>query len=301
MKAVLLSYAVSGLLSYIFQRDTNEAYFPWKFGIGVATCIIALLLISLIESVFSSILILITLGIISVLNEARLLAAVCFLTVFLTIGSSRTRSRNISWNVSTKSVFKVPPILRLVLFSVLIYFSYIVMASRGLLGETEAARASLLESSRFGPLAGRSESLLALSLVRSSPLIGYGLDASTLAADTIRETWGLLSQYGILTSNRTSRFEGFLHSAILDSAVIGGIFAMSFWLLSLRVVLANLNQNEYMSARERPLILFIVAYLIWSILFSPYLGTQRMLSMVFLSVMVFLFGSQVKGKNYEFN
>lgn len=272
--AFVLTMAVASLIHNLLFPSIYAASFPWKvvyggpftyLAVGYACVVYA-------KNRMAAPLLLLLAGALHLFLGLRSEALICgtagLLLWYAASASADTR--------------RVLPVSRLVLLGGLVAAAgflgqalYVHAAADGTLGR--AAQVKYLNQASTGApliLAGRGDVLVDGRAIASSPYIGLG---SKPKSDSL----GLYSEYlqrnnFAVDVSRTDPSVLTVHSMILGSWAQAGLLGGVFWIALLGLILAIARRLPRVANDNRaPLICFYVASLTWSILFSPFSGSNR--------------------------
>jgi len=181
-------------------------------------------------------------------------------------------------------------------FTVILGFGFIkaygVAAEHGVLGSTAKAKYANQSTGGFGAVFvdGRATFYIGLKAVADSPVIGHG----SWARDTKYTIEGLadIRKAGYRVDPNLENellHEDIIpsHSYVLGSWVDAGIVGGIFWLVILVLVGGVFMTYYRVGDPIAPLVAFLMMFLSWSILFSPYSGQQRVLASYAIIVMLY--------------
>tara|TARA_R110002110_G_scaffold415612_6_gene652162 strand:+ start:196035 stop:197591 length:1557 start_codon:yes stop_codon:yes gene_type:complete len=281
-----LGIIVGGYLSFLINPSDFAARQPWKFGLGIPTIMLVLLLTQWrpIFKVFSlPTLLILAVGVYSMVAGSRSMAGIAILTalyVFVQqmLGRKRTSPSGFS-PVRTFMFFAGGLMIATTMLN-----TYQFAASNGMLGELAQETYARQSAGSFGILlGGRSEIFVSSQAVWDSPIIGHGSWAKNREyVSRIYE----LERYGYDITYFASE-EGLIptHSHLMGAWVESGIMGAIFWVWVL-VLIFRVLSNLYM-VREplSPIVTFIGFLMLWDILFSPF-GAARRVTLPFNVVMM---------------
>ncbi|MBO6783464.1 MAG: hypothetical protein JJ899_09380 [Alphaproteobacteria bacterium] len=281
-----LGIAIGGYLTFMFNPSDFAARQPWKFGLGVSTILLVVVLSQwkpVFKIWFLPALMIGSVGVYSMVVGSRSLAAITILAALYVLVQQILGRRN----VAPKGFSPVRTFLFFVGglgVALMLFNSYQFAASEGHLGEFAQQVYEQQGSGSFGVLlGGRSEIFVSSQAVMDSPLIGHGSWARN-PAYAVRilelERFGYDVNYIAAESDLIPT-----HSHFMGGWVEAGLMGAIFWgwvLVLVFRVLANL----YM-VREPlgPMITFIGFLMLWDILFSPF-GAERRVTVPFNIVLM---------------
>lgn len=160
---------------------------------------------------------------------------------------------------------------------------YSAAAEKGWLGRQQQER-YLEQVNEYGILlSGRIEWRIAPLAFLEKPLLGHG-------------SWGEDERYAAMawelfsgsSDNMPAEFSNLIptHSHLLGALVEGGVFSGLFWLLVLALLVRSLLVLIRYPLLVDPVILFILIFLGWAVLFSPYGLSNRVFACFAVSTIV---------------
>jgi hypothetical protein len=240
----------------------------WKFQYGLP---LSALLISFLfqQSRLLGIVSAFVLSFISFNYSARNLAISILLGGFIGLSQELTKKKKLNLKAKFNSIF----IFIFISFSV---FSYFAFAKSGFLGEREKIRLEKLVTSNQVVIASRPEIFFTTVALKDSPLLGYG-SALSIDESKLRNIATMARDTGLIFQGlEKSAYEIPVHSYIMGSMLRGGLASGFFWFWCFVVGLRCLVRNLFVI---NPAEAILVTSLLWSIWFSPYGASARMLSM----------------------
>jgi len=284
-----LGIVVGGYLSFLLNPSGFAERQPWKFGLGIPTIMLVLLITQWrpIFRVFGlPTLLILAVGVYSMSVGSRSMAGIAIFTalyVFVQqmLGRKRTAPPKFS-PIRTFMFFAGGLMIATTLLN-----AYQFAASNGMLGEVAQETFARQSAGSFGVLlGGRSEIFVSSQAVMDSPLIGHGSWAKNREyVSRIYE----LERYGYEITYFSSE-EGLIptHSHLMGGWVESGIMGAIFWFWLLLLVFRVMS-NLYM-VREplSPIVTFVGFLLLWDILFSPFGASRRVTVPFNITMMMFV-------------
>ena len=282
--------AVGGYLTYWLNPSEFADSYPWKFGVGIATTMLAVLVTqwrAYPANFILRALPLLSVGVVHLTLGYRSMVGVLMLSLAYMAAQ---------WMVGRRRVVPAPSPLRGLLFLVVcavvgagtIQF-YGIMAESGYLDERSTFTYERQKVGEFGVLlGGRPEILASSRAVMDSPILGHGswahgadyaaylLDARLLGYDTPLSI-GLKED--IIPS----------HSHLVGAWVEAGILGAVFWAWVAFLCLRVLSCAYLIRDRMVTMIAFIGFILLWDIVSSPFGGDRRLLTAWYVVLMMFAF------------
>ncbi len=289
-----LGLAVGGYLTFMINPSDFATRQPWKFGLGVPTILLVVVLTQwkpIFKVWFLPALMIGAVGVYSMVVGSRSLAAITILAALYVLvqqvlGRKNTAPKGFS------------PIRTFLLFmaglgvAVSLFNTYQFAASQGALGEFAQDVYERQGSGAYGVLlGGRSEIYVSSLAVRDSPLIGHGSwakDPKYAARILELEKFGYDVNY-IAAESELIPSHSHLMGAWVESGVVGAIFW--FWIL---LLVFRVLANVYM-VREPlgPLVTFIGFLMLWDVLFSPF-GAERRVTVPYNIVLMMFVWDMLK-------
>ncbi|GAA4042176.1 hypothetical protein [Parerythrobacter jejuensis] len=157
-------------------------------------------------------------------------------------------------------------------------FTYTAAAENGWLGR-EAYLKYRDQTSGEVPLilGGRTESLVSVRAIADSPVLGHGSWARDARYVALHHSIKVELGLPIFDAQKGKRDLIPSHSYLLGSWVEAGVLGGLFWLFVLSLPFATLFQLLKREEVLAPLIAYCSFALIWSVLFSPFSGSERFL------------------------
>lgn len=282
----VLGLAAGGFLSYAIVPSEFARVWPWKFGIGTSTALLAAL-VAMWRPIVSIPLLpalpLVLTGAYSAVVGARALAGVALVAAFYILvqqvlgqrgrASARPSARRVLVFCAAGAVL-----------ATLLLQSYEVAVEAGLTREHAARVTERQREGAFGLLVGgRSEIFASTRAVMDSPILGHGSWAKNpdYAARILdARIYGYDVHY-------TSRLSDLIptHSHVMGAWVEAGLLGAFVWLWAIFLILRVLANLYPTREPLGPLVAFIGLLMLWDILFSP-LGAERRLTMPFNLVLM---------------
>jgi hypothetical protein len=238
---------------------------PWRFGFSVPVTVIALSIAWRLGRRWVDVVVSLSLGVVSALNDGRSTFAILALTAVIVLWQGRRRETSRKRNAMHVAL----------LLAGLAYVAYAggqALILDGALGEaTQARTEAQIETSGSLLLGGRPEAAASAALIAERPL-GYGAGTAPSLADVARAKAAMASinydpDNGYVEKFMFGgRFE--LHSVLADLWIWFGLAGAALAILVLvvcgRAVIIQIAQ------RAAPaLLVFLVAKLLWNVWFSP--------------------------------
>lgn len=284
------------LLGYAVNPTALQSADPWKFGLGFPiTLLLALVATQPRVQRYA----LLPVGILcaaAFLNLAlgfRSLGGICFLAAgYVAFQSYSVRKAHGPPRLSLVRIAVVSGLTLLLALGFLRGYEY--AAAHGVLGQAAKAKYALQSSGKFkliAPFAAdRPTFYIGIKAIEASPLIGHGSWArnpkytkealASLKRDGYTVDPNLINQLKVADTIPA-------HSYLLDSWVDGGVLGGIFWLVILGLVGAVFLTLYGLREALSPLIAFLMMYLTWSILLSPYGSDQRMIATYSILVLLY--------------
>ena len=282
-----LGLAVGGFLSYAIIPSDFARVWPWKFGIGSATSLLAAVVSAWRPASTVPLVPAVPLFLVfaySAVVGARALAGVAFAASFYIL---------VQQILGRRSVASVrPSVFRLFLFcatgavlATLLINSYEFAVEAGFTHEDAARITEWQREGAFGLLlGGRSEIFASGQAVMHSPILGHGSWAKN-ADYAARILDARMHGYAL---HLMSHFHMDLiptHSHLMGAWVEAGILGTVVWLWSIVLILRVLANLYPTREPLGPLVAFIGFLMLWDILFSPF-GAERRLTVPFNLVLM---------------
>ena len=286
--ALIFGFAIGSIVGALTQPNIYVAQAAWKFGYSIPVTLLVLLYLSR-EKKHP----LLRFGLLSVLAfvdfyfEFRSLAGITLLTAAINLRASQLndldpKTRRISGFFPKEK--RLVRFFSIGFLALIVYIAYLQAGSLGLLTQNLETKFQNQNSNQFGIIAGgRPEFIGELTLIRNSPVIGYGSYASLTP-----ETRELLARTGSIerVTQESFRFyfnKGLLpiHSVLFEFWIFFGLGAalLIFYILKVAIViLAKQNTS--------PLLTFLVLLTIWDTIFSPFGAARRISYILFFLYMV---------------
>lgn len=281
-----LGIVIGGYLSFLISPSDFAERQPWKFGLGIPTIMLVLLITQWrpIFKVFGlPTIMILAVGIYSMAVGSRSMAGIAIVTgmyVFVQqmLGRKRTSPAGFS-PVRTFMFFAGGIMIAATMLNV-----YQFAASNGMLGEQAQETYARQSAGSFGILlGGRSEIFVSSQAVWDSPIIGHGSWAKNREyVSRIYE----LERYGYEITYFASE-EGLIptHSHLMSGWVEAGIVGMFFWLWLLILIFRVMSNLYMMREPLSPIVTFVGFLMLWDILFSPF-GAERRVTVPFNIIMM---------------
>jgi len=269
----LLGLALGGLVKPSFFPET---YFLkgdiWKFGYGFPVTSLAIL-----AAYFFGLnlgMVLFGLALLNLGLGYRSMALFCLMGTLLSILSEAVYYKRLKNAVLLlRNVFLIT-----VAISAFFYFYYEI-------GIFESSTIDVgqykLERAEKNPLYGRLEFLGGLKAVWDSPLIGRGSWAKDPKYLTFLEELAEAVGRGFYQEDSTIPSHSYVLGAWVEAGILGGLFWLFVLFQSLKAMKTLVNLN----VQPPGLYGFLLSFLIWAILFSPFAASER-LTAAFFTVLV---------------
>lgn len=285
-----LGLAVGVILQYYFNPGIYALGDPWKFGVGWAITMVAVLLVSqgpLFRVPLVAPLVLAIMAFVNLGYGFRSLAGVCFLSGAYLLFQLVVRTGP-SWHprVSFRRLVLVSAFG--VAASAMFMQVYSSAVQGGLLGLDAQRKYEQQAGGAWGLIVGgRSEALVSTQAILDSPVIGHG-------------SWAKDSRYTELLAERLARY-GYrfapgrvqqepdlipTHSYLLGAWVEAGVLGGLFWAVVLLLAVAVLANLHAVRVPLSPLIAFAAFAFTWDIAFSPYGALARLTAPFYLVVLL---------------
>ena len=282
-----LGLACGGLLSYLINPSEFAEEWPWKFGIGLSTAVIAAL-VSLSRPMatipFLPALPLLLVCAYSVTVGSRALAGVTFAASFYVLFQQMFGRRS---DAPTRGSLG-----RILLFCAAgVGLAGFLLGAFGLAvekGYTDERSAQIFERQREGGLGllfgGRSEIFASAQAVMDRPILGHGSWAKN-PDYVVRILDARLHGYDIHYMSRLDMDLIPTHSHLMGAWVEAGILGALLWMWVIFLVLRVLSTLYLSREPLGPLIALIGFLMLWDVLFSPF-GAERRLTVPFSLVLM---------------
>lgn len=305
---LLFGAAVGGLLQQFFQPSHFFEAEPWKFGFGPP---LALLLIACAGKNYWKtqrfqirwIVGLLAFGTLSFYLNARSLGGFVILTALFAWGRTTRWGRRLAARRPSFGRLVLVGCCGLVLAAAVLK-SYELAVTRGWLGESALQKYEMQASGKLGLIiGGRVEVIPAMFAVMHSPLIGHG---SWAKDPRYRDYLWLLQDLGYeysdaqldMTIEKSDLIP--CHSHILQAWVWAGVLGAVFWASAfILLVLVLIRTFQHPHPLFVPVI-FLGAWDLWNILFSPFGSMMRfhwaMTLTVYLTALMLMRHSRALGQ-----
>lgn len=271
----LTAYSLSfGLIfNALLYGPTDAQADIWKFGIGLPAALLVANLAGGARMAHHSVAILALGAACQMLLGFRSMAGIMALSAVVVAASNQLSA---TANQRRKTVQRIAVLASITAGAILFLGLYGVMAEQGYLGAEAEAKYRMQERGVVGLfVSGRSEFYASTQAIMDSPIIGHGSWAkdtkySYLLLDLVSRGYSVDVRYlqtGLIPA----------HSYLLGSWVEAGIAAVPFWLFALYSAVRGMTRMPILPMSARPIAAFGAAYLLWSILFSPFAGVTRVL------------------------
>lgn len=282
IRVLILGSALGTILS-VFALPTDFAEVePWKFGYGPPVTMLVLLYLSAGEryKLKSSLVLLVGLGVLDVVLNARSMGGITILTAAI-LYFVQANSGN--------RIVRPNPIMLIGMIGTLVISLFGIMTVYQWAAESGYLPADVTEKYHMGKTkdagiigmiaGGRPEILISSRAVADSPLIGHGSWAEDAKYSNMRyeaiATLGLdlddaYVEYMVESSDLIP-----VHSVIMQGWVWAGLLGAVFWLFILGLILRVTFASCFISYALQPLIIFSGISSMWNVLFSPFGANQR--------------------------
>jgi len=281
---------VAGLsLQFFFKPGDYAEFEPWKFGIGVPITWLIILISSLFRNtsivklnirfflVFSA-------GVLNLYFGFRSLGGICFLTLaFLMLQRFLKSSPDILVNNTKKRILILS--IGMITAAFLVIQIYGLSARNGWLGEVQAEKFEAQAHGNFGLiLGGRSEILVSSKAIMESPILGHGSWVKNwVYAEMLVD---LKRQFGYISGPVNDLGLIPTHSHFFGAWVEAGLLGAIFWGWVLSLPIRASTRLVQADDPHTPILSFILFFLVWDILFSPFGATRRFLIPFYTIVMI---------------
>lgn len=285
-----LGLAGGGVLAYFVSRTRFGEFYPWKFGYGTSVTWVLVLLATYFTGrrrrcSLSAIGILVFAAALNVYMGYRALGGACFVAGAYLLLTRAIGRRMAGPDGRLYSRYMVVMGVAVVVGVISVFLVYRYAAGSGVLGRGAQQEYEQQSAGKYGLLiGGRSELLVSARAIMDSPLLGYGSWAHSCRYANL-----LLSLKGQLGYVPMDDDTGCLipsHSYLFGQWVQAGVLGALFWLWAFTLPARLLTRAYFESERLAPLIAFVSIFLMWNILFSPFNGEQRYITMFFVVVIM---------------
>ena len=257
----LVFFSLGRIIGILIQPRPYTEALPWKFGYGEWVILLSLLFVARTKNIKLLWISCPILIFVSLANEARTLSLLVIGALFISLfGSGKRMGAGF--------------LLSIVAVTFFMYYAYLDVALGGHLGPSEITRARVLAESDLGPLAARKEFIFSTRAFADSPILGYGFDP-IVKSEIIQAGADDLSRKGIKVEY-SYLSELPVHSFLMSSLVVGGIFGGLYWVFVILLSVQALLLTAEMSRYQKPLVAYLSFTLLDRVLFSPYGAVERL-------------------------
>jgi hypothetical protein len=292
----LIVSSIALILSQIIFGSSNFISNPWKYGLAVPTVIFVFTLFSYVKKgkYLQRICALVLCGF-SLLNGARSIALICFLTMILSFLPNRDLQKKPG---KLKFNYLFAPVL-VIIAAQIAFFAYSNQVAKGSFGETQRVKwiAQHNNQAKSFIFIARPELPVSLCILSRNAVLGIGTKAKVepQERDACIEFSYNLGVY--LNSNERMRIfpnsdQFNAHSMLFSYLVFGGLLQLPLWIMIL-VYIISLLIKEINGNKRNFSYIFMCLTSISDILFSPF--TERY-SIIIASII----GKVLQMKNYNF-
>lgn len=293
IRVLMLGSALGTIFSvFTLPTDFSEGE-PWKFGYGPPLTMLVLLYLSIGEryKLKSSLVLLVGLGMLDVVLNARSLGGITILTAAILYFVQANSGNRIA---------RPNPIMLMGMIGTLVVSLFGIMTVYQWAAESGYLPADVTEKYYMGKtkdagiigmiVGGRPEILVSSRAVADSPLVGHGswaedakysnmqYEAIAMLGLDLDDTYveNLVESSNLIPS----------HSVIMQAWVWAGLLGAVFWLFILGLILRVTFASCFISYALQPLVIFSGISSMWNVLFSPFGSNQRF---IWATVIVLLF------------
>lgn len=263
-QTLVVGFAVGEALGMVVTPPTDAGVDPWKFGIGQAITMLALVLVERLRPSIrrpATALVLFALAGVDLALGAR---SLCLFALLIGLAAvlSGDRPRGTTWVVWCGGIA--------VAGAIAIGMVYTDLAETGRLGPAEQEKVSF-QTGDFGiAVGGRKDFVFLVAGVLDSPLVGWG-PAAIVPTSVKSEAVLWLHDHGypiygydLITFVLPPAL--YLHSVLLGAWVTGGVLAMPLWLFAGYLLVRGLLAALRARAMAEGYLLLVAC---WHVLFSP--------------------------------
>lgn len=282
--------AAGGWISYFVNPSLYAMDYPWKFGYGVPTTWVLILLATAVVSnrrsgpYIASGIFAVTASL-NIYMGFRSFGGICFLAACFLFVQARWGKRLANIRSRPRHALLIGLLVAVAGVGVLQMYDY--TARSGMLGEDALKKYEVQAAGEYGLfLGGRSELLVSGRAILDSPLLGHGSWAKNDQYSSLLIE--LKRQAGYVVGLNAADDDGLIptHSHLLGAWVEAGFLGAIFWAwvicLPIRVLLRPHGAMNCLT----PLVAFVAFLLVWDILFSPYGATLRFMTPYYVVVMM---------------
>ncbi len=264
-RTLIYFYLISYVIVFLFQKNfytidvNNPVNTIWKFGVAIPVSFFLIFLSSCVKNIFILFASCFLVGLFNLLLDARIWGLI-FLTIsILLILLTFIKMFNIKKNIYSflaVNFFSIATSL-IIFFSAIKFFLPLMpkVASEKNTLQLSKGQINLITSARSDTISSIQPSLETL-------FYGHG-------------TWTPVS----------SNIAG-PHSHIMQAFFEYGIFAAIFWIYIILIII-YLNWLEFLKpSRDNYLFYLFSSFLLWDILFSPFAGNHRFISLFYFSIIL---------------
>lgn len=267
----VLFFSIGRLIGLLLDPLPYTSSSPWKFGYGDSVILLFISCSYFLRFVKIQWMGQMALGVISLLNQARTLAFIVFISSLALVPFQKPNKGRLFF-------------LIMGLFVPILYWIYISLGLSGNLGLYEVKRATLLTSTDFGPIAARKEFIFSARAFFESPFLGYGFNPK-VDPQIILSGYQFWAEQGYPISNFDPSVLP-VHSFLWGALVQGGIFAGLFWIICLVIAIEKVVKIMEYNRRIRVLILYSAMAMIFNIVFSPYGAYERLYVAILMGTLI---------------
>lgn len=271
-----IGLAVAGIVSATLFPNAYQKGVPWKFGYAtpIAILVVAFASRRTTSSLAQQVSAPMIMAVINLLMNFRSMFAMLVLTIGVT-----TLTWGARWIAPGRRLMSTSFVLTFLTLSALGMWggasAYGYIARSGALGAVALEKVELQDRSGLGPLlSGRAESLVSTKAIADSPILGHGSWAEDrrymdLYAQMLR-TRGVKAVGTMFDQSFIPSHSYFLGSWV-EAGIAGGLFWVFCWIMTLRAMILLVD----IRSAATPFAAFLLAQLLWNILFSPFGAETR--------------------------
>ena len=278
----MVALALGQIVSYLVQPNPLVADSFWKFGIGFACTLLAMVVATRLQGASGLLLIAAAAAVNFALNfrSMTLILLMTLIVTFAAIGRGAHTGRNVLLSL---------PVAAACGWGLAVAYERLVAA--GVFGHYALVKLRIQGGSTPFEmlLGGRRELFYSLPSILQSPVLGVGPSAK-LTSPVIVSADRLLTQLGLEPQPLTTAYTLPTHSFLFGGWADAGILGLVFWLYLTAFLIRRLIR--ILNAHPSPLLVtpvtFLVILTLWNVLYSPYGATERtVLALVVVSVRIF--------------
>lgn len=269
------AFAVSALLGAVLFPAPSYSTDPWKFGLSLPTCLLALWLVR--NAALAP-----RLAVVSGLSILNFGLGYRSLGGILLVVAVIQLFRAVPWRHRQGRITPLLIALVIMLYGLTVAYEQAVQA--GVFGDQTAKFETQLDG-EIGLLSGRIGTIAALSPISERPVIGWGTwandpDLVQIYIDSVVDNHGR----AFAPVNSPARFPA--HSYLLQGWLENGLAALPFWLLTARLAISALRRTlgEFTPTSNWLLLDVLAMKFFWDFAFSPFGAETRALVAVSLAV-----------------